>query len=308
MKRKLGHLLVLAALFCFTESVQAISWTSLDFPSARQTYITGIDGGTIVGYYSNYEYSSYGHVVDPHGFVYDGQTWTTFDCPGLVSHTLIYHTMIEGIENGNIVGSCLARSSEKGFIYDGQTWTLLNFPGARNTYIQGIDRSNIAGYYTDESGYHGFVYDGTTWDTLLYPWTGYTSIADISGDNVAIYDYINRDGVIYNLNSQIWSSIEFPGAENTIICAIDGSNIVGAYGEGESCQNYFLYNGSSWTTLDFSSIQKPDIYLSITDMDGDNIVGFCFDASGVHGFIATIPEPATIIFLTFGGLMLRKKR
>ncbi len=43
MKKKIRHLLFLMTVFCFAGSVQAISWTSLDFPGARQTYITGID-------------------------------------------------------------------------------------------------------------------------------------------------------------------------------------------------------------------------------------------------------------------------
>ncbi|MEN6383965.1 MAG: PEP-CTERM sorting domain-containing protein [Phycisphaerales bacterium] len=315
MKRKLRYLLVLAAVVCFAGLVQAISYTTLDYPGAKCTYITGIDGDTIVGYYSNYG-SNYEGAIDPHGFVYDGQTWTTLDCPRKLASSLIYNTTIEGINNGKIVGNCrVARPHprECGFIYDGQTWTLLDFPGAGDTYIQGIDGSNIAGYYQDETGLHGFVYNGTTWNTLLYPWTnsGYvdTSVVGISGNNVAICDYGyygTPDSVIYNIENQTWSTIELPGAGFTGVMAIDGSNIVGGYGEGEGYEYYFLYDGTSWTTFDFSFSHSSIV--AITDMDGDNIVGHYSGSGGVHGFIATIPEPATLALLVFGGLILRKRK
>lgn len=313
---------VLAALFCFARAAEAISYASLDYPGAKETYITGIDGDTIVGYYSNYDSFDYDalygrKLIDPHNFVYDGQTWTTLDCPRVLESPsgrpdYISRAKIEGIDNGNIVGTCRASRASCygycGFIYDGQNWKLLSFPGARETNIQGIDGSNIAGSYRDATGYHGFVYDGTTWTTLLYPWIdSYTRIVGISGNKVAIYDLINYDGVIYNLDDQSWSTIEFPGAQNTIVLGIDGSNIIGGYGEGEGCQHYFLYNGTTWTTFDFSTTSS---YYSnvITDLDGDNIVGYYRDATGVHGFIAAIPEPATLALLAFGGLILSKKK
>jgi hypothetical protein len=317
---KFRYLWVLAALFCFARAAEAISWTPLDYPGAKETYITGIDGDTPVGYYSTI--SSYNNrVINPHGFVYDGQTWTTLDCPRRLESSLaIDFTMIEGIDNGIIVGNChvtnISRNNyyerQSGFIYDGQTWSLLNYPGASNTYAQAIDGSNIAGYYTDATGYHGFVYDGTTWTTLLYPFNNYYGlvprIVGISGNKVAIYDLINYDGVIYNLDSQTWNTIEFPGEKDfTRVLAIDGSNIIGFHGEGmERPGYYFLYNGTSWTSFDrFISPRFGDV---ITDIDGDNIVGYYRDATGVHGFIAAIPEPATLALLAFGGLLLRKKK
>jgi len=52
------------------------------------------------------------------------------------------------------------------------------------------------------------------------------------------------------------------------------------------------------------------------DIDGSNIVGIYDDASGAHGFLYTIPEPATLLpavslsnpFLGLGGLLLRKRK
>jgi hypothetical protein len=331
MNKKLWYLLVLAALFYFAGYVNAISWTALNYPGAKETYITGIDGDTIVGYYSYYDSFTMANsgLKDPHGFIYDGKTWRTLDCPRVLESSLIEDTMIEGIDNGNIVGNCYSRisrypngsSGEDGFIYDGHAWRLLNFPGARNTYVQAIEGSNIAGYYTDAAGEHGFFYNGTNWNTLLYPWVSeYTHIAGISGNNVAINHFYNPDGVIYNLDSQTWSTIEFPGEDDfTRVLAIDGSNILGWYGEVGERGNYFLYDGLNWTTLDFPSIylfpnstsyfaSKAVATIYINDMDGDDIVGYYKDGTGVHGFAATIPEPMTLALLAFGGLLLRKRK
>jgi hypothetical protein len=319
MKRKLRYS-ILAALFYFAGSVQAISYTTLNYPGAKETYITDIEGDTIVGYYSynlTYDIHGYPRVIDPHGFVYDGQTWATLDCPRRLESQLgglrVHDTTIEGIDNGNIVGNCniFPYRRQSGFIYDGQTWTLLDFPGSRETHVQGIDGSYIAGTYSDGTGYHGFVYDGTNWTTLLYPWIdGYTRVVGISGNNVAIYGYnhVNGwDGIIYNLESQSWNTIKFPGAKNTIVLGIDGSNIIGAYGEGEGFQQYFLYNGTSWTSFDrfISPRFGSDV---INDIEGNIIVGYYTDSTGVHGFTATIPEPATLALLAFGGLILRRRK
>lgn len=93
MKSKLRYLWVLAALFCFARAAEAISYTSLDYPGAKETYIMGISGDTIVGYYSNY--NGQGQVLNkPRGFVYDGQTWRTLDCPGILGILPPYRTSL----------------------------------------------------------------------------------------------------------------------------------------------------------------------------------------------------------------------
>ena len=43
----------------------------------------------------------------------------------------------------------------------------------------------------------------------------------------------------------------------------------------------------------------------VTGIDGGNIVGYYIDGEGdSHGFVAVIPEPATLSLVTMRGLML----
>jgi hypothetical protein len=73
---------------------------------------------------------------------------------------------------------------------------------------------------------------------------------------------------------------------------IDGNNIVGRYYDGGGYHG-FLYDGSTWTTLD-----GPGAWTFPAGIDGDNIVGSLYLGPSVsYGFIAnsvTIPGPAPV--------------
>lgn len=69
----------------------------------------------------------------------------------------------------------------------------------------------------------------------------------------------------------------------------------------------FLYNLDNQV---LTSLQFPGARDTIAQgIDGDNIVGGYDDAFGkYHGFIAVIPEPATILLLALGGMILRRRK
>jgi hypothetical protein len=279
MKTRLFSLMtVIVLLLCSVSSVGAITWTPLDLP--RPLEITDISGSNIV----------------TAGGVYnlDSQVWTTIDYPGASS------TSILGIEGSDLVGYYISDSGQHGFFYDGTTWTTRDFPGASSTSIYGIDGSSIVGSY-EISGcnYHGFLYDGTTWTTLDFPGASRTEIRSIDGSNiVGWYESISgRYGFVYD--GTTWTSLNFPGANNEAIWGIDGRNIVGSAGG-----HGVIYNldSQNWATLDFPEVSST----YIRGIDGDNIVGLYEDASGYyHGFIATIPEPASVFLVIVGAGLLR---
>jgi hypothetical protein len=94
-----------------------------------------------------------------------------------------------------------------------------------------------------------------------------------------------------------WTTLDMPGAVFTYAYGIDGSNIVGTYWD-DSGNHGFLYNGSEWTTFDMPGV----VSTYVRGIDGSHIVGYYDDA---HGFIYTIPEPATFLLLMTGALLAR---
>ncbi len=134
------------------------SWTTIS-ESGIPARALGIDGNTIVGYFSD-QAAGRGRA-----FVYEQSTdtWTVFNHPG----TDVVHTHFTDIDNDLIVGRYSTEtygSAWHGFIYDDttSTWTTMDYPGADETQIHGIDGNTIAGRYksTDTGNYyHGFIYE-----------------------------------------------------------------------------------------------------------------------------------------------------
>jgi len=85
---------------------------------------------------------------------------------------------------------------------------------------------------------------------------------------------------------------------------IDGDNIVGGCAYAPDRAHGFVYDGTTLTTFEFPGASISGAY----DIDGDNIVGIYRDASGPHGFLYQIPEPATVLLLGLGSLALLIKR
>jgi hypothetical protein len=111
----------------------------------------------------------------------------------------------------------------------------------------------------------------------------------VSGPYTFLYDGIN------------WSTL-FTVGNDIAPNGIDGSNLVGSVGGSG-----FLYNlnSQSWTILDMPGA----INTTAGGIDGSNIVGSYIDTSyNRHGFVYTIPEPANLLILTTGAIIIRSRK
>jgi hypothetical protein len=272
-----------AIMFFGAGYARASTWTTLDYPGARWTEARGISSSNVVGCYGD----GWGN---SHGFLYNGTSWTTLDYPGAQG------TSAFGISGSNIVGAYQDYfDGTRGFLYNDGTWTTLDYPGAFRTEVVGISGSTIVGRYIDSitSGHQlGFLYNDVTWTTLDYPGSQVTYPRGISGSSVIGAYQDNNDemhGFLYNDGT--WTTLGYPGAFNA--SAIDGNNII----------NYRqLYN------LTTGSLTTLDVPGTINGISGSSVVEYYWDSSDKsHGFIDTIPEPATLLLLGLGAVMLRRK-
>jgi hypothetical protein len=128
------------------------TYTTLDVPGAHQgpnqgTFIFGISGGNVVGYYTSNTFYPESVTYENRGFIYDGSTFTTLNFPGANS------TRALAVSGGNVVGDY----DGHGFIYDGSTFTTLDSPQGGNTTPLGISGNRVVGFYFDQSTVHGFI-------------------------------------------------------------------------------------------------------------------------------------------------------
>ena len=244
-----------------------------------------------------------------HGFLYNGLTFTTIDDPSandrdrsgtlpsgisgsaivgsyqdsnnnfqgflydgsaFTNLNLSWDTFASGISGGTLVGTTYW-SSYQGFMLTGGTMTTLSDPaGVNGTFAQGISAGKIVGYYEDSRYvYHGFLYDGMSYTTL---------------DDTAIAGLPN---------------------ERTWAYGISDDDVVGYYTQS-GLNHGFLYDGSSYIPLD-----DPLAGTAFNDgtfafgISGNTVVGYYTDSSALnHGFIATVPEPASVVLLAAGAAAL----
>jgi hypothetical protein len=131
------------------------SYTTLNDPLGssqglgNNTYVTGIDGTNIVGYYIDPDYS------DANGFLYNGSTFTTLDDPNSLFGS--QGTFVTGISGNLIVGYYyMSGLDPQGFVYNETTgaYTTVDDPsGTEGTRIEGISGNTLVGSYENSEGF-----------------------------------------------------------------------------------------------------------------------------------------------------------
>ena len=285
------------------------NWTTIEPPEAGHSVATGMDGDTIVGYYTT---TNMGGIV--HGFVYDATGYDTLDNPQMK------HTAILGTDGSNHVGQCTDDGGNIfGFRYDvtAQHWHDINHPEGYPTSVSSIDGDLLVGYYVDDSGgeshRHGFLYDWTidndNWTYPLDPSGAQQTIVEGIDGTTLVGRYteaddfdVNAHGFIYDLATKDWTMpLDKEGESHTLMYDTDGGNHVGAYYSGSytNPQHGFVYDGTTWTDKDWPGMHST----SVAGIDGSNLVG-CY---------RLIPEPSSLVLLSMGavGLLIyawRKRR
>ncbi len=282
---------------------RAGTWTTLPYISDNNPF--GIIGGTVVGY-SNTDGSM-------NGYTYDGTNYTILNCPGYPPPG--HWTAFLGVSGNTAVGIV----GDTGQTYEGvtynlstQAWNVITSPYSQFPYLvlRNGDGSKLVGnVWNGNQGNQSraVLYDGSTWSMLQLPGApSNANAAGISG-NMIVGSYMDSfsdwHGFLYD--GANYTIVDGPdGATSTALTGISGSEIVGYYVDASGVNNGLFYDGTNWTTLDMPGATATQLF----GIEGTTILGTYNDTSGnEHGFVYTIPEPATLLLLGLGGLILRKR-
>ncbi len=286
----------------------AWTWETLDYPGADWSFAAGVDGDTIVGAYGFGAYG--GSAGDMHGFIRTGDTWEALNYPGSA------WTLPLDVSGNTVVGTYRdAADNMHGFLYDG-TWQTIDYPGAITTTPRGISGDRIVGsYQTGPVTGDGFILDGEDWTTLRY--TSSVRPSGIDGSTIVGED--NQTGFIYD--GTTWQYLTCPLGVSGLMFStafedVSGGNIIGNatwsyYPYFDMIDFSFLYDGTDWTVLSHPLAGSSGTYggTSAYGISGNTIVGSYRDASDtLHGFVLTIPEPASLTLLALGGVAMMLRR
>jgi hypothetical protein len=291
----LTALLFCAGTIAAGSSVNALKFTSIDFPGARTTEATGINRhGQIVGTWEDPQ-TRLGH-----GFLLSGGVYRTFDVPGaratyprdINDEGLIVGTYDLPPQDGQICCEThgFVRTPEGQFI----TVTFPGVPGLPVTWLAGVNNlGEIVGGYSefdetilDTRGIHGFLLDDGVFTAIDFPTptprvnipVTYANDVNDAGDVVGGY---NEDDVFqtrrgYVLSRGEFSNFDVPGSSSTEPFAINNAGeIIGEYQDVDGFRSFLFSPQKGLRTLALSGKEKRQIsfLLPMGINDSSQIVG-----------------------------------
>ena len=176
--------------------------TTLDFPTASETYANGInENGAVVGWWDILDAD--GNPLAIHGFTWEKGNFSEVDRPGS-GFTLLWGNNARG----DIVGSSgpgLGLASH-GFVSSKGRFITVDvpFPGASHTVPSGINASEeIVGQYNDADGYfHGFLAAGAAFTHLDYPGAVLTSAWGINSEDQIVGNWYDSNFTLHGFLAQ----------------------------------------------------------------------------------------------------------
>jgi hypothetical protein len=268
------------------------TFTTIDFPGAIQTSVSGINGsGQVVGTYSNAG-------PDGHGFLLSGGVFTTIDYPGKTLTTAI------GInDSGQVTGTYGPTSQRHGFLLSGGVFSTIDPPGSTDTLLGGINNSGqvVGSYTTGLNSATCFLLTGGVFTTFNVPGSTFCFASGINNSGQVAGAYIDGGAKLhgYLRSGGVFTTIDFPGATNTSAGGINDSGMITGtyYLSGQSEGHGYLLSGGVFTTIDFPGA-VPSIASGANGINNSGqIVGNYGPALTSHGYLAT-PSVCTFTLTT----------
>jgi len=283
---KLTMCAVVALTFGVAAQELETSYTTLDFPGAAATTMTGINAeGAMVGFYRD-------AAGKTHGFVRRRATYASIDFPDAA------WTNARGISaTGDVVGAYRMAGepevNQHGYRLgrDGQ-FSKIDFPGHISTVpVRLLPDGTIVGCYHDAAGMDSMH----AMSLVRNAFSGFdrtmTMHQGATPDGRTIVGYFAemvdmRRNHAYVLEGASFVPFDVPGSVSTTAIDINASGvIVGVYEAPAGKTHGFVREGSQYVTLDVPGARTTSAWGINSD---GTIVGGFVDAGGVtHGLVAT---------------------
>jgi hypothetical protein len=255
-----------------------------NFPGSTMTQVVAINNVGVSPPVGPTMYNTAGFYVDSkgvnHGFTNTLGTFATVDNPATTSMPA-FNQLLALNDHNQAVGIYQdSLGNFHGYEVNLVTtaFTAINLPAsfnAKSVMAAGINNGGwISGNYTDTAGVtHGFVDEGGTFKSFDDP-NGNgtnTSFFGLNNTGLVVGSFVDKNGtngLVYNLVTNTWQTVNDRNQSFTAAFTFSGTTI----------------NGVN---------------------DAGDLVGFYSDGTNVNGMLATpTPEPASLGFMLFGGLLL----